>query len=80
MVSVRHTVSAPVGAGLSQTTATRDSFTKMRECPGLGVWVCKTCDGCGKVENPIAMIDHDDSDDLDPWPFGDLIDLAGSEG
>lgn len=58
-----------------------NQFHEDPECPGLGVWVCGTCDGSGKVENPIAMIDHDDDDDLDPWPYGDVIELdSGNEG
>lgn len=52
-------------------------FHEDPEAPGLGVWVCGTCDGGGKVENPIAMIDHEAEEDGDPWPHQGLIELVG---
>ena len=51
-----------------------DNFSEDPECEGCGVWTCQACDGSGKLENPIAMLDDDvDEDDPDPWPFGDFI-------
>ena len=35
-----------------------DNFFEDPECPGCGVWTCKTCDGNGAVEHPFRFPDE----------------------